>query len=175
MRLAFSILCGLVALSVASPSLFAKGNMVRIEIRGQALSRPVAIIDPKIQAFHVWSGPGVNNVAVENAEGFIANWKNGTVPAPPARMPRYELSWYAACHQGAVNCRSTQPSIVYVVRYARDPSSGHGFVYLPGRGEPSYDLNVRSIYRGPRVEGHWFRTTESWERFVDPLLAPSRR
>jgi hypothetical protein len=169
------ILCGVVALVGASPSLLAKGDMVRIEIRGEALAESIATTDPKIQAFHVWSGPGVNNVAVEKAEGFIANWKNGAVLAPPARMPRYELSWYAGCHKGSANCRSTQPFIAYVVLYARDPSSGQGFVYLPGRGEPSYDLNVRSIYRGPQVEGHWFRTTESWDRFVDSLLARSRR
>lgn len=167
-----SILCGVVALCMASPSVSAKGDIVRIEVRGEALAEAVAITDRRIQNFHVWTGPGVNNVAAEDAEGFIANWKNGAVSTPPARVPRYELSWYAACHQGA-NCRSTQPSLVYVVVYARDPSSGYGFVYLPARGEPSYDLNVRSIYRG--VEGHWFRTTESWDRFIDPALARSRR
>ena len=170
----FAILCGLVAMCVASPSLGAKGDMLRIEIRGATVTGSVAITDPKIQNFHVWTGPGVNDVAVEDAEGFIANWKNGAVPDPAARVPRYELSWYASCHQGS-NCRSAQPSLVYVVVYARDPSSGHGFVYLPGRGERAYDLNVRSIYRGPDVEGHWFRTTESWDRFVDPLIARSRR
>ena len=168
----FSILCGVVALFVASPSVSAKGAMVRIEIRSAALAEWIAITDPNIQGFHVWSGPGVNNVPVADAEGFIANWKGGAVPNPPARAPRYELSWYAACHAGA-NCRSTQPSLVYVVVYARDPSTGDGYVYLPGKGEPSYDLNVTSIYRG--VEGHWFRTTESWDRFVDPFVARSRR
>jgi hypothetical protein len=172
MQRQFSILCGVVALCVASPSLSAKGDMVRIEIRGEAFAEPIAVTDPRIRNFHVWTGPGVNNVAVENAEGFIANWKSGVVPSPPALVPRYELSWYAGCHQGA-NCRSPQPSLAYVVVYARDPASGHGFVYLPGKGEPSYDLNVRSIYRG--VEGHWFRTTESWDRFVDPLISRSRR
>jgi hypothetical protein len=172
MRRRLSMLCGAVALSVASASVFAKGDMVRIEIRSPALAGAIAITDPKIQGFHVWSGPGVNNVAVANADGFIANWKGGVVSNPPARAARYELSWYAACHAGA-NCRSTQPALVYVVVYARDPSSGHGYVYLPGKGEPSYDLNVTSIYRG--VEGHWFRTTESWDRFVDPFVAAPRR
>ena len=148
--------------------------MVCIEVRGKGLTKAVAITDPGIQHFHVWTGPGVNGVAVADAEGFIANWKHGVVPSPPDRMPRYELSWYATCHPGAANCRSTQPSLVYVVLYARDPASRHGFVYLPGKGEPSYDLNVRSIYRGPRVDGQWFRTTESWDRFIDPVIAPSR-
>jgi hypothetical protein len=170
MRRLYAIACSLVALAVASPSVWAKGDMIRIEIRGDALLKAVAITDPKIQNFHVWTGPGVNDVAVEDAEGFIANWKNGAVPRPPARVPRYEISWYAGCHQQA-NCRSTQPSLVYVVVYARDRSSGEGFVYLPGKGEPSYDLNVRSIYRG--VEGRWFRTTESWDRFVDPVITRS--
>ena len=142
----------------------------RVEIRSEALAES-SRSRSRIRVF-MCGGPGCERLRSRSRRRVLANWKNGVVANPPARVPRYELSWYARCHQGGT-CRSTQPFLAYVVVYARDPSSGYGFVYLPGKGEPSYDVNVRSISRGPHVEGHWFRTTESWDRFVDPLIARS--
>jgi hypothetical protein len=41
-------------------ALWAKGDMVLIELKGKALSAPIKITDAKIQEFNVWAGPGVN-------------------------------------------------------------------------------------------------------------------
>jgi hypothetical protein len=157
-----------VLLVAAAGTLSAKGDMVLIEARGEGLPRAVRITDPRIDRFHVWSGPGVNGVAVHEAEGFIANWKQGAAAEPAPQLPRFELAFYAGCHAGA-NCRSATPTLAYVVTYARDPRSNAGYVYIPGRADAAYAANVRSIYRG--VEGRWFRTTDAWDRFVAPFLA----
>ena len=158
----------------ASPALWAKGDMVLIEVKAKALSAPIKITDTKIQEFSVWAGPGVNGSGLKEADGFIAEWKKGAVAEPPAELERYELSFYAGCRTAA-NCLGDRPSLVYVVSYAYAPLSNRGFIYLPGKGEASYSLNVRTIYHGPQVEGHWFFATDSWENFVRPLIAKARK
>jgi hypothetical protein len=57
---------------------------------------------------------------------------------------------------------------MYVFRYQYDPSEKRGYLYLPGKEERWYEVNVRSIYRG--VEGHWFRASEDFDRTVEPLI-----
>ena len=47
------------SLALCAP-LWAKGDMVLIEVKGGTLTAPLKIIDPKIQEFNVWAGPGVN-------------------------------------------------------------------------------------------------------------------
>jgi hypothetical protein len=41
-------------------------------------------------------------------------------------------------------------------------------MYLPGRGEEHYALNVSSIIHD--VEGHWFYASDAWQRLVMPLV-----
>jgi len=65
--------------------------------------------------------------------------------------------------------RATDPVIEQFNVWAGEPSSGQGFVYLPGSSDPRWQRNVTSIYRG--VEGHWFRAADAWDRFVQPLIA----
>ena len=38
--------------------------------------------------------------------------------------------------------------LIYVVSYAFDAATGHGYVYLPGRSDKGYYLNVGTILRG---------------------------
>ena len=156
------------------PVLSAKGDMVLIEVKAKSLRAPIKITDTKIQEFNVWAGPGVNGVGLREAEGFVADWKKGVVAEPPAGLERYELSFYAGCVTDP-RCLGEYPTLVYVVTYAYAPSSEHGFIYLPGKGEPLYNLNGGTIYHGAQVDGHWFFATESWETFVRPLIAKAKR
>jgi hypothetical protein len=159
-----------------APVLWAKGDMVLIEVRAKALTSPIKITDPKIQEFTVWAGPGVNGAGLEDASGFIADWKQGAVAAPPAGLTRYKLSFYWGCRTiQTAGCPEERPVLCYVAFYAFDPASPRGFVYVPGRGEASYVLNVGTIYHGPRVEGHWFHASDAWERFARPIIATARR
>lgn len=62
-------------------------------------------------------------------------------------------------HIAAV-CASGE-ELAYVVFYENDPSTRQGDVYLPGRSDEHFSLNVRSIHRG--VEGHWLRANQAWQ------------
>jgi len=162
----------LLAVFIASSPVWAKGDMVVIEVKGGTLTSPLKITDPKIQEFNVWAGPGVNNTTLENASGFIVDWHAGVVAHPPAGVQHYEISFYVGCRTpNDFVCLAEKPSLAYVVFYDYDPSSTRGFVYLPGKGEPWYVMNVRSIYHGEGVEGHWFQAADSWESFVRPIIA----
>jgi hypothetical protein len=70
-------------------------------------------------------------------------------------------------------CLAEKPRLVYVVFYDFDPSLSRGFVYLPGRAEAFYFLNIGTIARG--CEGHWFLAKDSWEAFMRPLITQALR
>jgi hypothetical protein len=163
------------ALFLLTTLIWAKGDTVVIEVQGGALTTPLKITDPRIQDFNIWSGPGVNGATLENATGFIIDWPAGVVAPAPAGLQHYEISFYEGCRVPNDWCRAEKPSLAYVVFYDYDPSSKRGFVYLPGKGEPWYVMNVRSIWHGDGVEGHWFLAADSWEGFVRPLIAKCRK
>jgi hypothetical protein len=106
-----------------------------------------------LQNFRIWSGPGTSSVAESEPllnrapETFIvANWS--PLAAPPSDLMRYQVSFYADHHTDGLD---------HVVMYVPDPTNHRAFVYLPGKGEPEYSLNVFSIYRG--LEGTVVRGT----------------
>lgn len=163
-------LFGLVASFTASAPLWAKGETVIIEVEGATLSSPIQITDPKIQEFNVWAGSWWGN---EQTEGFIIDWR-AMVAQPPAGLNHYEVSFYAGCKSGDRSCLGETPRLAYVVSYDYDASSKRGFVYLPRYGEPWWDVNSQHIYRGKTLEGHWFLATDSWDRFVRPVIAAAQ-
>lgn len=136
---------------------------------------PVQITDPRIQEFNVWAGPGVNGAGLEDAEGFIVYWKKAAVAAPPVGLKHYEVSFYAGCRTEP-SCLGERPRLDYVVvvSYDYNPSSKRGFIYLPGKGDASYSLNLGTITHVSRVEGRWFFALDSWESFVRPLIARAK-
>jgi hypothetical protein len=78
-RLRSATICLLTLLAVTIPS-WAKGDMVLIEIMGGHLPSTIRITDPNIDRFNIWTGPVVNGIGLEQAEGFIINWKAGLAP-----------------------------------------------------------------------------------------------
>jgi hypothetical protein len=158
----------LASLALLLPAvLLAKGETVKICIAGGDLKAPVEITDPKILAnFRVWSGPGTNSNALAFkaiAPGFIIEWSQGPIAGIPARLQRYEVSFYASSHG---------KGRIYVVYYEYDPSKGQGYVYLPGQTDEWYVLNVRTIYRG--VEGKWFHAWKVWDQVAWPLISDAK-
>jgi hypothetical protein len=154
----------IVFLSFAIPArVFAKGDLVRITIKGADLKTPIEITDPKTLAnIHIWTGPGTSSSEPgfnPNTPGFIINWSQGPIAEPPKGLQRYEVSFYA---------KMPNERLVYVVFYEYDPMTQHGYVYLPGRADEWYRLNVGTIYRG--VEGRWFRAWSEWDSLARPLL-----
>jgi len=153
----FAALLGILTLLNAPVQLLAKGNTVRITIRGGDLAAPVEISDSNlIMRFHVWSGPGTSS---NEAEGLIVDWSRG-VAQPPVDLQVYEVSFLTT--RGA-----------YVVSYVIDPSTNEGYVYLPGKRDAGYRDNVGLIFRG--VEGNWFHAWSAWEKLAHPLIAKTRK
>jgi len=58
--------------------------------------------------------------------------------------------------------------LVYVVSYAFDAATGHGYGYLPGRKDKSYDLNAGTIFRD--VEGKRFHSWTQWDEVAKKLI-----
>jgi hypothetical protein len=162
-RRLFPFVVGLLLMIAVPVSLSAKGKTVRITIKGADLKNPIEITDPKILAnFNVWTGPGTSS---NEGKGLIVDWSHGTESSPPKGRPLYEVSFYA-------DFGNREEKQVYVVSYEYDPSSRHGYVYLPGKGDKWWPLNVRSIFRG--VEGNWFSAWSSWENVARPLIEKAK-
>ena len=147
-------------------SVGAKGPTTRIVItdieRGsvsEITSRSV------LDKFQVWAGRGTYSGAPdqqnEGTEGFIVDWTAETVEQRPDRLRRYELRFYVASRNSAAPRLGQGEELAYVVWYEHDAATGRGYVYLPGRSDEHFSLNVRSIHRG--LEGRWLRASHAWQ------------
>ena len=137
-------------------TLRAKGRTLRVVIEGANLRAPVQIAGaPILDDFNVWAGPGTST---NEPDGFIIRWAQGATAEPSKGLPRYQVSFYTDDRKG--------PS--YVVYYCYDPSTKSGYVYLPGRADKWYRVNMGSIARG--IEGNWFRARASWDSAAEPLI-----
>jgi hypothetical protein len=168
---------GLFIVSVVPLSLFAKGRTIKITIHGSGLTSPLEITDPELEQFGIWAGPGVFRNGIEESEGFIINWSKGIVAELPTGLQDYEVEFYSGCRMTEFGCRSSKPSLAYVVSYDYDPSTQEGFVYLPDdqafRSNRMWYAHGR-ILHGHGFEGNWLYATSAWENFVRPLIAKAR-
>jgi hypothetical protein len=142
--------------------LFAKAPTSKIVIKGFNLSAPIEITDPKTLAnFSVWAGTGTGCTPCPppNPESFIVDWSQ-PMADHSSGLHHYQVSFYA---------KMPDEQLIYVVFYEYDPAKEHGYVYLPGRTEEWYPLNVSTILHG--VEGKWFPAWSMWEGVARPLIA----
>jgi hypothetical protein len=152
-----ALLSFFLTISIPAP-LFAKADTIKITISGTGLRTPIEITDPKILTnFRVWTGPGTSS---NEAKGFIVDWSQGPVAERPKTVRRYQVSFYA---------KLPNERLIYVVFYEYDPSTEPGYIYLPGKSEEFFGLNVSTISHG--VEGNWFRAWSVWENVARPLIA----
>jgi len=173
-----SVLCAFAGIAVVvalSAALSAKGSTSRITIAGPNLSSPIELTAANVvQAFQIWAGPGTKTCmadwenCVEGAEGFIVDWSSGPVTQRPDGLQRYEVSFYVVDDRFPERPRPRE-QLAYVVSYEFDARTAKGYVYLPGRDDPRFTLNTRSILR--RVEGNWFRASRAWQNAVVPLIS----
>lgn len=166
---------GWLALVVVTLPSWAKGDMVLVEIMGGNLPSTIKITEPAIDRFNIWAGPGVNGVGLEQAEGFIINWKAGVAAEPASALEHYQVAFYVGCKTipDDPRCLAEKPHLAYVVLYDYDRKAEAGFVYLPRFKEPWGDLNTSAIYHGNHVEGHWFHASDEWQSFLKPILEES--
>ncbi len=151
--------------SAVPASSWAGRQTVKVTITGGDLQAPIAITaKDKLARINIWSGPGNFRVNGGIRTPYIQDgsivWSQGAVATPSPGLPRYEVSFF----QG----EGPDEEVMYAVTYAYDPVSRRGYIYLPGKGEKWYDVNVQSIARG--VEGQWFRSSTEFDGIIGPAI-----
>ena len=128
-------------------AVFAKGPAALMTISGPGLAKPVEITNSQVLEQYI---PFMDD--------FFAPGQN-ILAQPPKTDRFYQVSFY-------YNDDADRPQLRYAFQYAPgDP----GAIYLPGRGEPGYTLNVGTILRDGK-DGHWIRASQSWDRFMQRIL-----
>lgn len=163
-RLSLLLLTSLLALLPAH--LFAKAVTTRVIIEGNHFTFNITS-RKTLARFNVWSGPGTssNGIASTEPQSFIVDWSKGPLATAPQALLPYQVSFY-----GVLPGEQTE-SLLYVVTYAFDPAAGQGYVYLPGKGDRWYGLDVSRILHG--VEGKWFHAWSAWDEVAGPRVTDS--
>jgi hypothetical protein len=138
-----------VLLALTTATLTAKGATVRLVVTGPELKSPVVIDSPDALQGNVFEGNFIGSRASE----------------PDPRLARHTVSFYAETPRHAVR-------MIYALSYVFEPRTGHGFVYLPRRGEPFYTLNVSTIMRGQ--EGEWHGADQRWSDAIATVVRERR-
>jgi hypothetical protein len=163
-------ICALLVVATATTALVAKGTTTRIVLTGGNLTGPLHITDPAmLEGFNVWAGRGTYTNGVEGTQGFIIDWPSGPLTARPAGLMRYQVSFFVKYANRPLESQPDQ--LAYVVYYEWDRVRAEGYVYLPGRDDEFFSVNVGSIHRNG-MNGHWFRSTPAWQNAIAPLLPP---
>ena len=134
-----------------SITLSAKAPTVRIAISGGGLSAPIEATDPAALA-SIWAGRFIGTLSDQ----------------PDKSLPRYRVTFYV--RWATASAETIDPK--YVVTYVRDPRNGRGFLYLPGRGEEGYAMNVGSMERDGH-DGRWHHADAEWSNAIARALPPS--
>ena len=91
---------------------------------------------------------------------FAGTFINGPADVPNT-LRRYTIAF-------DIQSRDGVKAAAYVVHYGID-GSGQAYIYLPGRGEPSYSRNVSTILRDGQ-DGRWHRASAEWSAAIEPYL-----
>jgi hypothetical protein len=160
------VLFALVLLFAIPVRLSAKAETVKVVIQGADLTTPIQITDRKVLAdIQVFSGRGTySNEEKLEEPSFVIDWTQGTTGEPHESLPRYQVSFYADL---------PKERVIYVVWYVFDAVTGEGYVYLPGKNDKDYTLNVRTIIRG--VEGNWFHSWTKWDAVAEKMIESRRK
>ncbi len=129
----------------------AKGPTVKITISGGGLTSVFEVTDPRIlSSSNVWVGRFLDG-------------SRGSVKEPPRGLRPYEVSFY-------VKLADDDVRKMYVVYYYPNPSKEQGYIYLPGKGETWYSLNVGTIDRDGQ-DGKWNYASPAWENLIKLVIA----
>lgn len=129
----------------------AKAPTVKIIISGGRLTRAIEVKDQRIlDISNVWSGQ------------FLDGSKD-TAKEAPRGLQRYEVSFY-------VEIADNEVKKAYVLYYYLNPIREPGYIYLPGKGETWYSLNVGAIIRDEQ-DGKWNYASPAWEDLIRPMIA----
>jgi hypothetical protein len=128
----------------------AKSSTVKITISGGDLSKTIEVDDSQIlDASNIWSGKFLDRT-------------RGTAKKLPEGLRRYEVSFYIRGNDNGLARRY----VLYYYPSTTDP----GYIYLPGKGETWYWLNVAAILREGR-DGNWNYASPAWESLIKSVIS----
>jgi hypothetical protein len=131
----------------ASVRLDAKGPTVKLTITGPGLAAPIEIVEPSV---------------LDGSNVFAGSFLGETLQvAPHVETPAYTVSF----HVQSPEWMRRPVKAMYAVSVARDARTGALWLYLPGRGEAGYALNVGTILRDGQ-DGQWHRPPHTWAAAV---------
>jgi hypothetical protein len=93
---------------------------------------------------------------------FAGSFIGAPADAPDSTLTRYTIS-FDVQWPGEVKAEA------YVVQYCVDKATGQGYVYLPGRGDPSHARNISTILRTGQ-DGKWHRASAEWSAAIGRYL-----
>ena len=129
----------------------AKGPTVKIMISGGGLTSAIEVTDARIlHISNVWGGQFLDR-------------SRGTAKEPPRGLQRYEVSFY-------IKFADNDARKKYVVYYFPNPVAEQGYIYLPGKHETWFNLNVGTIWRQGQ-DGKWNYASPAWEDLIKPVIA----
>ena len=133
----------LLALLAFSAALQAKGPTVKLTITRPGIAVPIDIEDPAL---------------LDGSNVFGGSFLGETLQAAPQVVqPIYTVSF----HVRSPAWMRRPVTAMYAVSVARDARTAALWLYLPGRGEAGYALNVGTIMRDGQ-DGHWHRPPHAW-------------
>lgn len=128
----------------------AKSPTVKIIISGGGLTSAIEVTDSRIlDISNVWAGQFLDR-------------SRGTAKGPPRGPRLYEVSFYIKFADNDLRQR-------YVLYYNPNSATEPGYIYLPGKGEPWYSLNVSAIIRDEQ-DGKWNYASPAWEDLIKPVI-----
>lgn len=151
--------------------------LIALALAAQIASGQTPLPGPKMTVKLVISGPGLrDNYEITDREAIKANVFGGEfmtahAEAPDKAWPRFRVAFHINSHERGVH-------LAYAVIYVRNPKTGEGFVYLPGRGEADYRLNISTIMRDgtaspgaqPARDGQWQHADAAWSKALNGHL-----
>ena len=150
------LLCVLMLL-VGAPPAYSKGKPDKITIRGGKMARAIEITDrATLNGFDPWSGQ-----FIDSHKGFVAD--------PPERSFAFEVFFYMKWPSRHSRYDQGDLKLIYAVRYYPGRDGGPGYIYLPGKGEAFYDVNVFTILRDGH-DGHWHYASPAWDALMKRAL-----
>lgn len=141
----------LVIVLMAVPVL-AKGPVGKITIESPNLPGSVEITDPEIvNRFNPWAAQFI---------GMVGPFRR---PPDVGLQTPYQVYFY-------MENGHDQQELSYMLYYYPQPAGTRGYIYMPGKGEPYYPLNVRTILR-EESDGRWHQSTPVWEGAFEQILS----
>ena len=172
MKINSYILCIFLISVFFSGPVVPKGLTKRITVESHQTGSQMEITDPVIvQNFSIYQGPSTiyeNGIAAGtrpyNDRGAFIDWSGGRLSSIPDGLSHYTIRFYLADLRNGEEMKRN-----YTVRYAFTPAEKSGYIYLPMPFEKGYRNGM--MYHGEEFEGHWYYSTDPWERLVRPEIS----